>query len=85
MKLDKFRKARRLLASVEFRGRVGSSLYFYVRSGDRVHEVIYRIPTKKWLCDCEYFSIKARDCSHILACKMWLKRRGTSENSHKTF
>jgi len=74
MRLDKFRKARRLVSAVDFRGKTGSSLYFYVRSGRREHEVIYRIPTGKWLCDCEYFSIKARDCSHILACKFWLMR-----------
>ncbi len=74
MRLDKFRKARQLVDGVEFRGKVGSSLYFNVFSSGRVHEVIYRIPTNRWLCDCEYFSIKGRDCSHIIACKFWLKR-----------
>jgi len=77
MRRDKYYKARRLVMEnrVKFVGLIGSSLYFSVKSKEREHKVIFRIPTRKWLCDCEYFSIKAKDCSHIIACKLWLRRR----------
>ena len=26
----------------------------------------------KWSCDCQFFSLKQRECSHILACKLFL-------------
>ena len=71
--MNKFVKAKELADSgkVVFEGLVGSSLYFKVISTSE-HQVIFRITTNRWLCNCEYFSIKSRDCSHILACKYWL-------------
>ena len=66
------KKARKLVeedrVSVEAKG---SSLYFIVRS-TRVHEVIYNGKTKRWICDCPYFSVKGKECSHILAAKLYL-------------
>ncbi len=69
----KLAKAIELLRSgrVKFIGKIGSSLYFKVFS-NKEHEVIFKLRDKKWLCDCEYFSIKGKECSHIKACKLWL-------------
>ncbi len=60
---------------VKFLGRIGSSLYFLVFSS-RTHEVIFRIPTGRWLCDCEFFSVTGKECSHILAAKLLAEKLG---------
>ena len=74
-KFQKYEKARKLkeTQNVSFEGQMGSSLYFKVRSGDREYQVIFRGPQKQWLCDCQYFVMKAKTCSHVIACKLWLK------------
>lgn len=72
----KFKKAKGLAegGKVQFKGLVGSSLYFTVFSNSD-HEVIFRITNNRWMCDCEYYTRKNLDCSHVLACKYWLQQR----------
>jgi hypothetical protein len=36
------------------------------------HSVIFDKEKKEWSCDCQFFSLKQRECSHILACKLFL-------------
>ncbi|HDR53736.1 MAG TPA: hypothetical protein ENN60_03670 [archaeon] len=78
MRFAKYDKARMLKETdrVECEGQLGSSLYFKVYSGDKVYQVSFRGPKKQWLCDCQYFVIKAKTCSHVLACKLWIKEHG---------
>ncbi len=73
--MNKFQKAKALADSgkVGFKGLIGSSLYFTVHSNED-HQVLFRIMGGKWLCDCRYSALHERDCSHILACKYWLKK-----------
>ena len=75
MQFKKYDKARLLRDEerVEFEGQMGSSLYFKVLSGETEYQVIFRGPTKQWLCGCQYFVIKAKTCSHVLACKLILR------------
>jgi hypothetical protein len=47
-------------------------IYFTVYSRD-VHSVIYDKEKNDFKCDCKYFSVKQRECSHIKACKLLLK------------
>jgi hypothetical protein len=47
-------------------------IYFTVYSRD-VHSVIYDKERNEFKCDCKYFSVKQRECSHIKACKLLLK------------
>jgi hypothetical protein len=47
-------------------------IYFTVYSRD-VHSVIYDKEKNEFKCDCKYFSVKQRECSHIKACKLLLK------------
>jgi hypothetical protein len=74
--MDKFAKAQKLTEDdrVKFEGLVGSSLYFQVFT-DNEHQVIFRITNNRWMCDCQWSSLHKKDCSHILACKQWLKNR----------
>ena len=75
MRFKKYDKARMLKEEnkVEFEGQMGSSLYFKVFSGKEAYSVVFRGPGKQWLCECQYFVIKGKTCSHVLACKLWLK------------
>jgi predicted nucleic acid-binding OB-fold protein len=47
-------------------------IYFTVYSRE-VHSVIYDKEKNEFKCDCKYFSVKQRECSHIKACKLLLK------------
>jgi len=44
-------------------------IYFSVKSSE-LHSVFYDKEKNVWSCDCKYFSIKLKPCSHIIACKM---------------
>jgi hypothetical protein len=46
-------------------------VYFTVFSKDQ-HSVIFDKEKKEWSCDCQFFSLKQKECSHILACKLFL-------------
>jgi hypothetical protein len=47
-------------------------IYFTVYSRD-VHSVIFDKERNEFKCDCKYFSVKQKECSHIKACKLLLK------------
>jgi len=47
-------------------------IYFTVYSRD-VHSVIFDKEKNEFKCDCKYFSVKQRECSHIKASKLLLK------------
>lgn len=51
--------------------RAGGSAYFAVRG----HDIIYRLDRKRWMCDCEFFSLKTKYCSHILAVHLFLESK----------
>jgi len=50
-------------------------IYLKVRGESEVHSVIYDKITKKFICDCKWFSMKNQECSHIIAAKLFLKER----------
>jgi ethanolamine utilization cobalamin adenosyltransferase len=47
-------------------------IYFTVYSRE-VHSVIFDKGKNEFKCDCKYFSVKQKECSHIKACKLLLK------------
>ncbi|MCS7134952.1 MAG: hypothetical protein N3E38_01345 [Candidatus Aenigmarchaeota archaeon] len=47
-------------------------IYFKVLS-ENEHSVIFDKIKNQFACDCEYFSLKLKDCSHIYAVKLFLK------------
>ncbi len=68
-------KARKLLKEGKVRKDFENEkrIYFTVYSRE-AHSVIYEKEKKKFLCDCKYFSVKGKECSHIIACKLFLKK-----------
>ncbi len=46
-------------------------IYFIV-SSEKEHSVIFDKVKKSYTCDCEYFSLKLKDCSHIYAVKLFM-------------
>jgi hypothetical protein len=47
-------------------------IYFTVYSRE-IHSVIFDKEKNEFKCDCKYFSVKQKECSHIKACKLLLK------------
>lgn len=70
---DIYKKAKRLVKEnrVRLDFETGKRIYFTVYSRE-VHSVIYEKSEKKYICDCKYFSVKGKECSHILACKIYM-------------
>ena len=51
-----------------------SAIYFRV-SSKNTHEVVMRLRPRKWSCDCTYFSLKVKPCSHIVSAMLLLEKR----------
>jgi len=68
------RKARRLFREGRVRLDFKSEkrIYFTVYSRE-VHSVIFDKEKNEFKCDCKYFSVKQKECSHIIACKFFIK------------
>ncbi len=49
-------------------------IHFKVRGETDLHSVIFDKIKKEFICDCKFFSLKQKPCSHILACKMLLEK-----------
>lgn len=47
--------------------------HFIVQSNDKNHFVIFDKVKKKYSCDCEFFSLHLKTCSHIIASKFYLE------------
>jgi len=50
-------------------------VHFVVNSKDRDHFVIFDKKKKKFSCDCEYFSLHLKPCSHIVASEFLMKEK----------
>lgn len=50
-----------------------SKIHFKVRGETDVHSVIFDKIRKRWSCDCLFFSLHTKTCSHIFACKLFLE------------
>ena len=68
-----YKKAKRLVKEnrVRFDFETFKRIYFTVYSRE-VHSVIYEKSKKNFICDCKYFSVKQKECSHIIACKIYM-------------
>ena len=52
---------------------VKERIYFSVKSEEE-HSVFFDKEKMKWFCDCKYFTLTQRECSHIIACKLFLSK-----------
>jgi len=49
-------------------------IHFTVNTDSKKHSIIYDKMKNEWSCDCPYYSLKFRDCSHIIACRLFLEK-----------
>jgi len=49
-------------------------IHFFVKGETEDHDVIFDKVKKSWSCDCKYFSLHQKECSHILSCKLFLEK-----------
>ncbi|MEM5802096.1 MAG: hypothetical protein QXQ18_01785 [Candidatus Aenigmatarchaeota archaeon] len=52
--------------------------HFTVKGETEEHMVVYDKIQGKWLCDCKFFVLKEKECSHIYASKILLKNKRKS-------
>ncbi len=48
-------------------------IHFKVQGETEVHSVIFDKGRNYWECDCKFWSLKQKECSHIIACKLMNK------------
>ena len=48
-------------------------IHFLVKGETEDHDVIFDKVKKSWNCDCTFFSLHRKMCSHILASKLLLE------------
>lgn len=72
---DVVEKARRLVKSGKVRKDLETErrIHFIVKGETDVHYVTFDKEKREWSCDCQFFTLKEGECSHIIASKMLLK------------
>jgi hypothetical protein len=55
-------------------------IHFKVRGEREEHSVIFDKEKNKFSCDCPYFTLKEKYCSHVEAVKLLLKKEKEKEN-----
>jgi len=50
----------------------GKRIHFKVMGTEDMHSVIFDKKNKEFICDCPYFTLKRRYCSHIEAARVLL-------------
>lgn len=48
--------------------------HFAVKGETGDHSVIFDKTKKAWSCDCQFSTMKGRECSHIHACKLIMSK-----------
>jgi len=48
-------------------------IHFKVIGETEVHSVIFDKNKNEFSCDCKYSTLKVKECSHILAAKLYMK------------
>lgn len=73
------RKARILLKKGRVKKEIETRrrIHFLVIGETDEHYVSFDKEKGKWSCDCKYSSLKERECSHIIACKLFLKEKSS--------
>ena len=69
-------KSRKLLKNGKVRKDMDSEkrLFFTVDGESESYSVIFDRDKGIWSCECKYSSMKNKECSHIHACKLFIKQ-----------
>jgi uncharacterized Zn finger protein len=49
-------------------------IYFEVSGESDIHSVIFDKKKNEWECDCSYFALRQKECSHIIGAQFLLKK-----------
>ncbi|MEM5869846.1 MAG: hypothetical protein QXR09_01620 [Candidatus Aenigmatarchaeota archaeon] len=49
-------------------------IHFKVQGETEMHSVIFEKISRNFFCDCTYFTLKEKNCSHIEAVKLFLRK-----------
>jgi len=52
----------------------GKRIHFKVQGETEIHSVIFDKVKNEFECDCRYWSLRQKTCSHIIACELFLKK-----------
>ncbi len=65
-------KAAKLLGEKKIEKNVETDkrIHFTVIGDTEAHSVIFDKEKKRFSCDCKFFALQEKECSHILACKL---------------
>jgi hypothetical protein len=65
-------KAKKLLKEGKVKKEVETEkrIHFKVQGETETHSVIFDKKSGEWECDCQYSTLREKECSHILACKI---------------
>ncbi len=56
--------------------------HFSINGDNDKYSVIYDKIKKQWSCDCQFFSLKLKKCSHVIACE-YLQKEENNLNKEK--
>lgn len=48
-------------------------IHFTILNENENHQIMYDKIKDSWSCDCRFFALKLSDCSHIIACKLFVR------------
>ena len=67
---DKSEKARQLITAGNVTKTVETDkrIHFAVIGETEIHSVIFDKGKKRFSCDCRFFALQEKECSHIIAC-----------------
>ncbi|MEM5879439.1 MAG: hypothetical protein QXU74_03025 [Candidatus Aenigmatarchaeota archaeon] len=70
-------KAKKLFEEGKIRKEIETEkrIHFKVQGETEEHSVILEKKSKNFLCDCPYFTLKEKNCSHIEAVKLFLRKK----------
>jgi len=72
MRLRKDEKAELIWRKIRIDAETEKAAYFIV-PGTEEHHVRYNKVKKDWNCDCRFFSVLMKPCSHILAARKYME------------
>ena len=53
-------------------------IHFTIFNDEENRQVMYDKTKDCWSCDCRFYALKLKDCSHIIACKLFMRNEDAS-------
>ena len=53
-------------------------IHFTIPNDEENRQIMYDKTKDSWSCDCRFYALKLKDCSHIIACKLFTRDEDAS-------